>query len=103
MKLPKKIKILSHEIEVVFPYVFAYDKENHNGTSSWDEGKIWIEGGMTDTGILATFLHEILEILNTAYFDMPFGSDDEKEQKICIISEALAQILTDNDYLEEKK
>ena len=102
MKIPKKLKVGGHTIEVVYPYHF---KERNDLAGQFDNAMKEIRlSGVDNTGnkraksdVFVTFLHETLHAI-----DMISGHEVFKDNEPAIegLSEGIFQVLVDNGFLK---
>jgi hypothetical protein len=90
MKIPKKLKIGGHTVEVIIT-----DKESKSGTCYGFKNYITIHAEAVESIQEVSLIHEILEYITG-------GNDIElSHQSLSTISEGLYQVLKDNNLLKE--
>jgi len=104
MKLPEKIKVGGHWIEIKYPHIF---QERHDRWGQCDDAKkvIYITNkdqngeDRNESAVIVTFIHEVLHALdNHSGHEIFMGENGEK--KIEGLSEAIYMFLVDNGYLK---
>ena len=90
IKIPKKLKILGYDFEIILKDLLRDSASNKNGSAFLEEQKIWIDNNQNEEQQKSTFLHEIIEVINMAN-DLKFT-----HQQICVLETSLYQILKDN-------
>ena len=93
MKIPKKLKIGGQIYRVIERDRNEKDGTDNLATSKPYRNKIWIDNSQPQSQKESTFLHEIIEIINSLY-KLEF-----KESDICTLETALYQVLKDNKLL----
>ena len=95
MKIPKTLKILGHQVNIVG----INDLEKRNGLAAtgacyFTENRIWVDSSRPTQQQEATLIHEIIEYLNAAM------ELDLKHNVICSLESGLYQVLKDNNLLK---
>ena len=93
MKIPQKLKIAGQIYEIIERDRNEKDGTDNLGTSRPYRNKIWIDSSQPQSQKESTFLHEIIEIINSLY------RLELKESGICTLETALYQVLKDNKLL----
>lgn len=89
MDIPSSVKILGHEYKVVLSNrLFASDSKE--GNCDTGQNIITIDSNFAESHIGETFLHEILEAIDSRM------ELELEHRKICALSETLFQILKEN-------
>lgn len=95
MKIPNKIKIGGHNIEIIFTKDGTKDRGSDSmGTSVLTQNRIFIDQRNCQQQQEATFIHEIIEVINFQ------GELDLEHKKITILENSLYQVLVDNKLLK---
>lgn len=90
MKIPKKIKILGHYIDIIVQNRLNEAGTNKLGTDVGSMNKIFINSDQAASQQESTLLHEIIENIN---WQLNLGFE---EKTICQLEAALYQVLKDN-------
>jgi len=105
MNLPKQIKILGHNIEIIYPYEFT---QRGDLCGQWDGAALQIRLSNVDAGgqkrnksaMIPILIEEILHGIDLMTGHNIFDSA-EGHKALRGISEVLYQILVDNGYLDK--
>lgn len=85
MKIPKKIKIGGHIIDVTLDK--KYPDEKLHGETDYNKNTIMLNANLAPSQIVATFYHEFLHVVNT----------ELEHEKVEYLAQALAQLHIDNN------
>lgn len=109
--IPKNIKIGGRNFSVTYPHLFK-ERSDVNG-NCWSDTQQILISNVNGSGIERPFeaivvdlIHEVLH--GIAYVYGPnnrlFGKTHEEEEKVVsLLSEAIFQVLIDNNYLKVKR
>lgn len=92
MPIPARIKFLGHEYEIL--QVSANELEGYNGDAWFKLHRIRIDKDIPESRKQSTFLHEILEVINS-HFDLKLD-----HHVIECLEETLYAVLKDNGLLK---
>lgn len=104
MRIPKKLKIGGHWIDVIFPYIFT-ERTDRLADFDFCLKKIRIaEYDLCNekralSGIIVSMIHEILHAIDCQNGHQIF-EDKIGENALCGLSEGIYQVLIDNGFLK---
>lgn len=104
MKIPKSIKIGGHVWEIKYPYTF---QERSDRWGQCDDAKKQVLVSDSDvngaprakSSVMITFIHEILHALDF-FTGQKIFDGESGEMKAAGLSEAIFQVLVDNQYIK---
>lgn len=94
MDIPKRLKVLGHEVEVKYEKNYARD-ESRTGSSSANSLEILLDPSFSQSVIETTFIHEIIEQLNY-HLELHL-----EHSTISQLEAGLYQVLRDNGLINE--
>ncbi len=93
MKIPKKIKILGHYIDVVLQKRIEAGGSDSLGSSTLSRNRIFINTDQAVSQQESTLIHEIIEQINWAM------KMNLTEETICQLESGIYQVLKDNHLI----
>jgi hypothetical protein len=103
VKIPKRLKILGHDVKVLYPYSF---KEREDIWGQWDQAGMVIRLAGVDNGgqkiktcaVVVTLLEEIIHAIDDLQGHKIFHND-EVHKALPGLTNGMYQVLKDNGYL----
>lgn len=110
MKIPKSLRVGSHEFKIEYPYLFQ-ERDDLYGRTDFAQCRVFLTD-RTTAGVVGdeshtniTFWHEVFHIIDRIYCSCNIGkgmSNEEKENLIDSLAEGLTQVLKDNFKIESQ-